>query len=243
MQRIIGGGGGVYVITILLTLTGLSASRTARGLKPRWLSFIRSHLRSGRSIAKGAIILFLVRSSGHGRFVTAGTLPLTMAHLPAMSARPSDLGDQHLLHFLCLSKRNLLTIFALDGLDDGCCGCIFVHRNELRDNIDQEFQPARFRSPDVLGNETIGGRDAIVDIIACRNPGIAFLFVVVCADSKGAVWAGPTASADSMAIAVEDGRSEAALQSPLAECILEILECREFLALNDGSHFGSIWAR
>ena len=76
-----------------------------------------------------------------------------------------------------------------------------------------------------------------MDVITGSDKGILPFVTIICPNAKGAVFAGPTSSADSMAVAIENVRCPIVLDSPFAKGSFEVFEGGEGVALLYDRHF------
>ena len=148
-----------------------------------------------------------------------------VAYTMAMSTWSFDSVRQVRLDLLRLTRWDLLAIFSFNHIDDLEDVGIQGHSQKFGHSFEQELQLPSLSALDVLMCLAIGrGPEwfAGMIIIASGDLGIASLDTVVRSYAKRAVCAGPTPSADSMTVAVEDMGSPIALDGPVAKRILEV---------------------
>ena len=215
-----------------------------------WSSVIpRFELQTGISVI--CIIMSFVRKllefllhgiesyRSRGRSSKLGAMSPRVADAMAVSTWSFDSVRQVRLDFLRLTRWDLLTVFSFNYIDDLEDVGIQGHSQKLRHRFEQELQLPSLSALDVLMCLAVS-RDpkwlAGMIIIASGDLGVASLDTVVCSNAKRAVCAGPTASTDSMTVAVKDMGSPVAFDGPVAKRILEVCEGCEDLALDDRRH-------
>ena len=125
----------------------------------------------------------------------------------------------------------------LNHVDDLVHACLQSHIHDLGYGLLQELQLSGLGPLDALmrGSLPIIGF-AIVYIVHGRDFCISTFCAVIRPYAKGAVWTGPAAGTDSVAVAVKNVGCPAGFDSPLSESIFEGQKIREGLPRHDRRH-------
>lgn len=155
----------------------------------------------------------------------------------AVPAWPLDSCDERTFHFLRLPDGNPLPVVLLNHMDDLMYAGFQCHIHDLGHSLLQELQLPGLGPLDALMSGPLPiVRLAIVYIVHGRDFCITTFGAVISPDSERAVWTGPAAGTDSVAVAVKYVRCPAGFDGPLPESILEGQEVRKGLSWHDRWH-------
>ncbi len=201
-----------------------------------WGSVI-SRIKLQTSISVGRIIMSLVRKllefllhgiesyRAWGGSSKLGAMSPRVTYAMAVPTWSFDSVRQIRLDLLRLTRWDLLAIFSFNYINDLEDIGIQGHSQKFGNSFEQELQLPSLSPLDILMCLAVGRGPkwfAGMIIVAGGDLGIASLNTVVRSDAKRAVCAGPTASADSMTVAVKDMGSPIALDGPVAKRILKV---------------------